>query len=103
MWIKYSVHVLHLERTHISFVHCCLFCCQVFLCFIYVASVNCITLLFNGVHIIQVNVRKTKEMVTDFGKNSFTVPPSQISGELVELVSTYKYLEAQINWQTGFP
>lgn len=67
------------------------------------ASVNCIILLFNGVQITQVNVRKTKETVTDFGENSFTVPPSQISGELVELVSTYKYLEAQTNWQIGFP
>lgn len=52
---------------------------------------------------LEVNVSKTKEPVIDFDKNGFTVPPLQISGELVELVSTYKYLEAQTNWQIGFP
>lgn len=41
---------------------------------------------------LEINVKKTKEMVINFSKNRMIVPPSNINGELVERVSTYKYL-----------
>ena len=53
-------------------------------------------------HFLQLNVRKTKEMVIDFRKNQDPLDPIFINGEEVERVKTYKYLGVTIdntlNW-----
>ena len=41
---------------------------------------------------LNLNVRKTKEMIFDFRKNITVIPPVQINSEQVEKVSEYKYL-----------
>ena len=49
-----------------------------------------------------VNAKKTKEMVLDFNKKGIIVPPFNISGEVVERVSTYTYLGVEINNKLTF-
>uniref|UniRef100_A0A9J7XIF0 Reverse transcriptase domain-containing protein n=1 Tax=Cyprinus carpio carpio TaxID=630221 RepID=A0A9J7XIF0_CYPCA len=53
-------------------------------------------------HFLEINVKKTKEMVINFSKNRMIVPPSNINGELVERVSTYKYLGVEIDSKLTF-
>uniref|UniRef100_A0A671TU97 Reverse transcriptase domain-containing protein n=1 Tax=Sparus aurata TaxID=8175 RepID=A0A671TU97_SPAAU len=49
-----------------------------------------------------VNAKKTKEMVLDFNKKEIIVPPSNISGEVVERVSRYTYLGVEIDNKLTF-
>lgn len=51
---------------------------------------------------LEINVKKTKEMVINFSKNKITVPSSEINGELVERVATYKYLGVEIDSKLTF-
>ena len=46
---------------------------------------------------LNLNVKKTKEMVIDFRKNTTTHDPVIIKGEAVELVNEYKYLGCMLN------
>ncbi|KAK0146668.1 RNA-directed DNA polymerase from mobile element jockey [Merluccius polli] len=46
---------------------------------------------------LQVNVKKTKEMLIDFSKKGILVSPSEINGEQIERVSSYKYLGIEID------
>ena len=48
-------------------------------------------------HFLEINVKKTKEMVIDFSRNKNTVPPSLINDQTIERVSTYKYLGVEID------
>ena len=45
-----------------------------------------------GKNLLDLNVSKTKELVTDFRKNKTSPTPSIIHGEDVEIVDSYKYL-----------
>lgn len=46
---------------------------------------------------LQVNVKKTKEMVIGFSKKGTPRPPSRINGKQIERVSSYKYLGIEID------
>ena len=52
--------------------------------------------------ILDINVKKTKEILIDFRKNKTEVPPIIIEGEVVERVTVYKYLGIEINNQLKF-
>ena len=49
--------------------------------------------------ILDINVKKTKEILIDFRKNKTEVPPIIIEGEVVERVKVYKYLGIEIDNQ----
>ena len=53
-------------------------------------------------YFLVVNVKKTKEMVLDFNKKGIIVPPSNVNGEVVERVSTYRYLGVEIDNKLTF-
>ncbi len=53
-------------------------------------------------HFLEVNAKKTKDMVIDFSKSKVIVPPSNINGEEIERVTTYKYLGVEIDSQLKF-
>lgn len=52
--------------------------------------------------IIELNVKKTKEMLVDFSSSPNIQQPPYINGELVESVSEYKYLSTIIDNKFGF-
>ncbi|KAK7878084.1 hypothetical protein WMY93_031231, partial [Mugilogobius chulae] len=43
-----------------------------------------------------INVKKTKEMIVDFRRNAAAMSPLYINGDMVEIVSCFKYLGVQI-------
>eukprot|EP00064_Thunnus_orientalis_P017815 superscaffoldBa00003888_g17901 len=48
-------------------------------------------------HVLQINMRKTKEPLIDFQRKADPVPQLTLNGEAVERVSSYKYLGTIIN------
>ena len=55
-----------------------------------------------GDHHLELNVKKTKEMVVDFRKNRTQIRELEVNGESVERVETYKYLGVHIDNRLTF-
>ena len=51
---------------------------------------------------LELNVSKTKELIIDFRKNKSVICPVVINGDVVEVVSNYKYLGTVIDNKLNF-